>query len=274
MKLGIFSKVFIDYSVEDAFKKIASYGLHHVQFNFSNVGLNSLPKSVGNDIISTIKKVSDDYGIEIPIVSGTFNTLELNDTKRQDNMKRFDEVCRVASILNIPFVSISTGSFNQDDFWSSHPDNHSENAWKMLYQSLDVMLQSAMRYDIVIVVEPEQANVVSSVEDTIRLMKHYDSKHLRVLFDAANIVTYEDRNTLEEKINDSLKKLKEYIVIAHCKDCKFIEGRIEFASVGRGDLPLREYINSLSEFYHGPIIMHGLSEEDVEFALNYLENGR
>lgn len=274
MELGIFSKVYKNYDLEDAFSKIKAAGFDTVQFNFANVGLDSLPSDIPESIIEQISLATKNTGITIPVVSGTFNTLELNEDKHNANMHNFAEVVKAASKLSIPCVSISTGSFNQEDFWSAHPENHTEEAWQKLYHSLDEMLKVATEHGVIIVVEPEQANVVSTVEDSLRMMNHYNySPYLKILFDAANIITPSDANCLESKINDSLEVLKDSIKIAHCKDCYVTSEKIEFRAVGKGNLPLKNYISQLSKFYNGPIIMHGLDEEDVEYAMNYLEKG-
>lgn len=275
MELGIFSKVYKHYELEEAFSKIKASGLDSVQFNFANVGLASLPNAISETMIDQIKAAMEKTGIDIPVVSGTFNTLELDEQTHRENMHNFSEVVQAAAKLNIPCVSISTGSFNQADFWSPHPDNHTDQAWDRLFISLDEMLTVAAENEIVIVVEPEQANVVSTVEDMIRLMAHYDnSPYLKVLFDAANIVTTHDVDHLEKKIEESLNALKDSIAIAHCKDCFVTSEKIEFKAVGKGNLPLIKYLKRLAEFYNGPIIMHGLDEKDVAFAMDYLTEGK
>lgn len=270
MEYGIFSKVYIDYEFEIALHKIKDQGLNTVQFNFANVGLSSLPKVINEDLISKIKEATINSGVDIAVISGTFNTLELNQDKKKGNLKCFATVVKAAKALSVPYVSISTGSFNQRDFWSPHPDNHTEQAWELLQHTLAAMLDIAAANEVTIIFEPEQANVVSTAEDSLRLLNYFDTPYLKVLFDAANIVTPMDVNDTLGKIKNTLSELKNYIALAHCKDCVVTEGEVTFAPVGKGNLPLKEYLQELSKYYEGPIIMHGLNEEDVPFALNYL----
>lgn len=271
MEKGIFSKVFVQYPIVEAFTKVSNYGFSNVQFNFSNVGLPSLPPMVSEEVIDKVRKAVEVSGIFIPIISGTFNTLELDAEKRKSNMIGFRNVIESAKKLGIPYVSISTGSFDQENFWRAHQDNHTDNAWNLLFESLNEMLEVASKNEIVIVVEPEQANVVSSVEDTLRLMQHYQSPYLRVLFDAANIVTTADADQLKNKISYALKKLSDYIAIAHCKDCIVSSEKIEFAPIGKGNLPINYYLEELKKYYDGPVIMHGLEEDDIVYALETIK---
>lgn len=274
MTLGIFSKVYKHYPLREAFSRIRQKGMKSVQFNFANVGLSSLPNEIDQEVIEEIKQSSNQTGITIAVISGTFNTLELNEEKHRQNMQGFKTAVDAAATLEVPYVSISTGSFNQEDFWSPHPENHTQRAWDHLYRSLDEMLQIASSKGIVIVIEPEQANVISTAEDILRLFDHYgNSPYLKVLFDAANIVTTEDSDQLEAKITESLKQLGASIAVAHCKDCTVTEKKIAFAPVGKGNLPLKRYLEELGKYYNGPILMHGLEEEDVDDALAYLQGG-
>lgn len=270
MKLGIFSKTFAAFDFETALEKINAKNLEYIQFNFANIGLKSLPETVTDEQINYISSITQTYNVKISAISGTFNTLELNIEKLKHNLQCFKTVVESARKLNVPIVSISTGSFNQEDFWSSHPENHTDKAWNYLFETLTPMLEIAEANGVIVAFEPEQANVVSTSEDALRLINHFQSDHLRVLFDAANIINVDNADKMLETIYSSVDLVKEYIVLAHCKDIFATKEIVNFAPVGRGNLPLNKYIDYLTKFYHGPIIMHGLEKEDIPHALKFL----
>lgn len=267
MKLGIFSKIFNDFTLDEAFGEIGKLGLDCIQFNMSNVGLESLPQSVSDDIIKEIKTAKRKHKISIPVVSGTFNTLELNEDLLFDKLDRFSVVLNAAHQLQIPFVSISTGSLNQDDFWSPHPENQSDKAWDLLFNSLDRMLKEAAELKITILIEPEQANVVQSATDALRLLEHYDSQYLKILYDPANLMTPEDEGNEINKIKSTLQQLHKHIAMAHLKDFSFEDGKIVYAAVGQGILPINLYLEALNKYYNSEVIMHGLEAKDIPYAL-------
>lgn len=270
MKLGVHSKVFSAHPFAEAMSKVRASGLEAIQLNFSAAGLPALPDEIPERTIAEIRAVSQESGVDIAVVSGTFNTLEQNPETLRDNLRRFEAVVAAANRLGVPFVAISTGSFNQSDYWSPHPDNHTPAAWDCLFRSLDSMVAAAEKHGVTIVFEPEQANVVSTAEDALRLMDRYQTPRLRVLFDAANFITTADAGNPMLKIARSLEALRDYIAMAHCKDCAVTNENITFLPVGRGNLPLREYLDELGRFYDGAVILHGLDESEIPFATEYL----
>lgn len=270
MKLGIFSKIYNNYCLDEAFLKIREHGIKNIQFNMSNVGLESLPEHINDNIIKKIKHSQNKYGISIPVISGTFNTLELDKNKNAENLRRFINLLNAAKILNIECVSISTGSFNQKNFWRSHPENQTEKAWELLMKRLEQMLIEAEKRKIIIVVEPEQANVVQSESDVMRLMEYYKSNYLRVLYDPSNLMTIKDIGQEIDKIKYSLNVLRKYIVVAHLKDFNIRKEKIVYTPLGRGLLPINLYLEELGNFFNGSVIMHDLKIEDIQYALEQI----
>ncbi|WP_048626993.1 sugar phosphate isomerase/epimerase family protein [Listeria ivanovii] len=270
MKLGIFSKIFADEDLEVAFQKIKAFGLTNVQFNFANLGLASLPDTISKEDLNKIQQATERQHVNICAISATFNTLELDKSKHQANLIGFETVVKAAKTLHVPVVTISAGSFNQADFWSPHPDNHTEKAWNYLISTLTPMISIAEKHGVIIAFEPEQANVISTVEDGIKLINHFESDNLRILFDAANIINTKNADNMLETIKKSIDISKKFIVLAHCKDILATTKQVSFAPVGQGNLPLNDYLDYLAKVYNGPVIMHGLEKNDIEIALNYL----
>ena len=55
MQLGIFAKTFPRRTFAETLDAVASYGLRHIQFNFSCVGLPTLPEGIEPKIIASIR---------------------------------------------------------------------------------------------------------------------------------------------------------------------------------------------------------------------------
>lgn len=97
MKLEIFSKVYSNYELEIALHKINAQDMSIVQFNFANVGLASLLKKISQGIILQIKETTINSGVSIAVISGTYNTLELNEEKKAFGlMKQTNHIRRIS----------------------------------------------------------------------------------------------------------------------------------------------------------------------------------
>jgi len=90
--------------------------------------------------------------------------------------------------------------------------------------------------------------------------------------DAANLFDAEDParrlSRSEEVLDEAFELLGEDLVLAHAKDVK---GWGEVVAAGKGDLDYALYLKRLSEAgYGGPLVMHGLAEEEVDSSLAFL----
>ena len=91
--------------------------------------------------------------------------------------------------------------------------------------------------------------------------------------DAANLFDAQDPPptlTLEEVLGEAFGLLGGDLVLAHAKDVK---GSGEVVAAGKGDLDYDLYLKHLSEAgYSGPLVMHGLTEEEVAGSLAFLRD--
>ncbi len=120
--------------------------------------------------------------------------------------------------------------------------------------------------------EPEIGNVVDSAEKGRRLLDEMRSPRLKVVMDAANLFDAEDParrlSRSEQILDEAFELLGDYIVIVHAKD---VRASGEVVAAGKGDLDYGLYLKHLSEAgYGGPLVMHGLAEEEVEGSLAFL----
>jgi sugar phosphate isomerase/epimerase len=73
MKLGIFAKTFPRPTLEETLDAVVAQGLTHVQFNFSCVGLLTLPERIDERQCAQIAAAFRERGLTMAAISGTFN---------------------------------------------------------------------------------------------------------------------------------------------------------------------------------------------------------
>lgn len=265
MRLGIFSKTFAAESVDAVFGLVKGCGYSATQFNFASAGLPSLPREIGRDVMRAIGRARDRHGIAIEAISATFNMAHPRASVIEDGLAVLDTVASAAAALHCRLLTLCTGTLDPNDQWRGHPENGSAAAWSTLRDSMEKALAIADRHDVLLGVEPEIANVVSSARKARTLIDSLGSDRIRIIFDPANL--FERPGSTAERrriVDEALDLLGPDIAIAHAKDRR-ADGA--FAVAGRGVLDYPHYLSRLKECgFDGCVVAHGLAAADAEFV--------
>lgn len=266
MKIGIFAKTFNRPTIEELFQAIAGYGIDSVQFNLSCVGLETLPEDVSSDLVQRIADAAEQAAVELTALSGTFNMAHPDPAVRRDGLEKFKILCEVAARLRIPVITLCTGSRDPVDMWKWHPDNDSKKTWTDMVQSIEVALIAAEKNNIFLAFEPESENVANSSRRARKLLDELGNPRLRVIIDPANLIS--PKRHQKEVLDEAFTLLGEAIVIAHAKDRN---NDFKACAAGKGILDFEYYLRGLKKTgFSGPVIMHGLVEEEVASSRDFL----
>lgn len=271
MKTGIFAKTYKAESVEKVFDRMTSQGIFCTQFNLSCAGIESLPNKIAEEKLKEIRETAAKYKVHMAALSGTFNMIDIDIRKREDGCRRFHEVCRAADYLNIPIVTLCTGSRHPEDKWTWHPDNDSNEAWEDLLATTEIVLKDAEEYDLILGIEIEASNIINSPERARKYMDAFSGNRLKIIMDGANLFLPHQVKEMKKTLQHAFEIVGKDIVLAHGKDL-FLDETISFGAAGKGILDFEEYIGLLKKYgYDGAVIMHGLKEEQVPESKKYLE---
>ena len=273
MRLGIFAKTFARSSPEEVFDALSGYGLDETQLNMSVAGLSSLPDEIAPTLADRIRGAAAERGISLAAVSGTFNMIHPDIGARRDGLRRLGVLAGACERLGTPTITLCTGTRDPQDMWRRHPDNASPRAWRDLLAAMQEALAAAEEHGVTLAFEPEPANVVDSAEKGRRLLDEMRSPRLKVVMDAANLFDVRDParrlSCSEELLERTFELLGEDLILAHAKDVK---GSGEVVATGKGELDYDLYLEHLHEAgYGGPLVMHGLAEEEVGGSLAFLQ---
>ena len=72
MQIGIFARTFARPTLRELLEAIAQHGVESVQFNFSGVGLPTLPEQINSTLADQIRREFADHKLNLAAVSGTF----------------------------------------------------------------------------------------------------------------------------------------------------------------------------------------------------------
>jgi sugar phosphate isomerase/epimerase len=201
-------------------------------------------------------------------VSRTYTLAHPNPDVRSAGLRRVGVLIAAAPALGTGIVTLCTGSRDPTDMWRRHPDNASRAAWRDMRASVEAALQIAQDHDVTLAFEPEHNNVVDSAAAGRRLLDEMHSPHLRVVFDAANLVTGPDLEHQGHTMRQAFELLGDSIVLAHAKDIR-ADGTV--VAAGRCGLDYGLYAALLAQVAGDvPLIMHGLADSEVPDSLAFL----
>lgn len=271
MELGIFSRTYETSDLEDTYKRMSANGIFHTQFNFSNAGIPTLPENVSDEDMECIRSLTEKYQIKIDALSGTFNMIAPDLEERQKGCEQFRTQCRLAGELNIPIVSLCTGSKYPNNKWKWHDDNLKQSSWDDLMRTTDEIIRYAEEYDVILGVETEASNIVCTPELARKYLDDTGSENLKIIMDGANLFRPEQVADMTAVLDHAFELLGKDIVLAHAKDFS-LHGNLEFVAAGEGILDFAHYIQLLKQYqYDGALIMHGLAEEQIATSKEFLE---
>jgi sugar phosphate isomerase/epimerase/pimeloyl-ACP methyl ester carboxylesterase len=270
MRLGIFAKTFARPDLAATLDAVAACGLDCVQFNFACAGLPSLPERIDPGVARQVASELQRRGLSMAAVSGTFNMIDPDPAKRRAGLRGLEQIAACCAVFAAPIITLCTGTRDPKNMWRAHPQNDSAEAWKELLASMDQALKIAERYDVCLGVEPERGNVVSSAKKARRLLDEMGSPLLRIVLDPANLFGPGDGARMVEILDEAFDLLGPDIALAHAQD--FRDGaEVAQLAPGRGML---DWLRLLRLFrtvrYKGPLILHGLTEEEVRPSAAFL----
>ncbi|UVC08589.1 sugar phosphate isomerase/epimerase [Rhizobium sp. TH2] len=268
MQLGIFAKTFPGTDPHEVLAAVRDSGFATAQFNLACVGLPSMPDAVPPETIAAIRKASIATGVSLCALSGTYNMAHPDKIVRDTGLRQLRTVIETAAALNIPLVTLCTGSRNAKDQWAHHPDNNDPSAWADMSAGIARALDMAEQHGVDLGIEPEQANIVMSAADATRLISEMGSKRLRIVLDPANLFERADRQQAAAIVAKAIEAAAGHIAMAHAKD-RHADGR--FATSGEGVVDFPAFILRLrATGFDGPLVTHGLSASEAPGVATFL----
>ena len=205
MQIGIFAKTFAGNSAGTVLPQVKAAGFGVAQYNLACSGLASMPDTVSNDVISDVRGAVASSGVRLNALSATYNMIHPDKAEREKGHQRLAVVAKAAHDLEIPMITLCTGTRDAKDQWTHHPDNTSKSAWRDLIDAMRIAIGIAERFDVDLGIEPELANVVSGAASAKRLIDECKSPRIKIVLDAANLFEVESVTGQRRIIADSCR---------------------------------------------------------------------
>ncbi len=255
MRLGVFAKTFAGTDPAAVLRQAKAAGFETVQFNLSGAGLAPMPDAVPEGALAAIRAGADETGVTLAALSGTYNMAHPDRAVRDDGLARLAVVIEAAAALGVPLVTLCTGTRHPTDQWAHHPANDEPAAWADMAREMERALRLAEAHGVDLGIEPEQANIVRTADDALRLSGEMGSHRLRVVLDPANLFERASPDEAREIVARAVETAAPLLAMAHAKD-RAADGR--FATVGHGIVDFPDFLRRLRQVgFDGPLVGHG-----------------
>jgi sugar phosphate isomerase/epimerase len=272
MQIGILLGTFARPTLEARLDAVNSCGLDCVQLSMGCAGLPAMPDEIPAGLVARIRREAEARGITIASLEGTFNMSHPDPEHRRAGLRRLRVLAAVCQFLGTSKIHLCTGTRDRDSMWRRHADNDSPEAWCDMVACVREATRIAKQADVILAFEPEVNNVVDSAQKARRLMDEIGSPHLKVTMDAANIFHAGDLARMSEVLDQAFVLIGKDIVLAHAKDLSR-DGDAGHEAAGHGKLDYDRYLALLHACgFHGPLLLHGLSEAQVPGCLAFLRD--
>jgi sugar phosphate isomerase/epimerase len=269
MKLGIFAKTFPGSSPMVVLQAADAAGYSAVQYNMACSGLSALPPEVTAEQARAVREASTATGVEIAAISATYNMTHPDPAKRQAGRESFAAIAARAHAMGTNLLTVCSGSKDADDQWRYHPDNDSPAAWAEMLEEFRALIEIAHRHDILIGVEPELANIVSTAKKARAMINSLGSDRIRIVLDPANLAEVVPSDERRRIVADAVALLADRIVMAHAKD-RNADG--SFATAGQGVVDFPHFLGCLRKAgFTGSLITHGLADQEAAGVAAFLK---
>jgi sugar phosphate isomerase/epimerase len=182
--------------------------------------------------------------------------------------KCHDEYLRIiecAEQAGVGFILVHTGSRGNGKPSAAHPQNWTEETWKMSVDALKKVIADTSGSKVNLAVEAINSNNFNNPPAHVRLRKDVGDDRLKYTLDPTNMMYAGNVFRSTELINSCFELMGEDIMYAHAKDVKFsgmLPG-LSWAIPGEGEMDYEVYLTHLSRLkYTRPLMLEFLRGED------------
>jgi sugar phosphate isomerase/epimerase len=272
MRIGVFAKTFPGRMPDAVLRQSAAAGFAGVQYNMACSGLASMPDAIPHDVARAVAAAALQTGQEVFAVSCTYNMIHPDPAVRQAGWRRLAVIAAACRDMGTSLVTLCTGTRDAEDQWRHHPENATAEAWRDLLTSFEAAVRIAEDHGVLLGVEPELGNVVSSATAARRLIDEMGSRAIRIVLDPANLAEQAEPAARRRTIEHSVDLLAGDIVMAHAKD-RAADGSV--ATAGKGVIDFGHFLARLkSAGFDGPLVAHGFEAAEAAGVAQFLQQQR
>jgi len=264
-------------SLDELVQTVKDKGLSCVQLALAKSfpELNTSLGSLSPGLAKNIGNVFQQMNIQIAVLGCYINMIHPDQQERQKALDRFKEHIRYARDFGCSVVGTETGNVHAKMGFTV--ENFREKPFLDVVESVKELVNEAEKFGVIVGIEAGVNHPIYNPMLLKRLLDEVNSHNLQIIFDPVNLLTVENYIYQDEIFKEAIELFGDRIIIVHCKDFVIEDGKLKFASPGKGLLnydlvmelikPKKPYIQFLLESTTEPFI-----DDSIAFLHEKYEN--
>jgi len=194
--------------------------------------LTKCPEFNSAENINACLKIVKDKGLKFVDLGSSAELHHSDIVERKRNLDEAKSFIDLAQQLQCPYIRVFPNSF---------PKNQERDATiDLIIKGLIELGDYAKEKNVTVLMETH-GDLVQS-EDLKKIMESSSHSHVGLVWDSMNMWSI-----TKEPPAQAYEKLKQYIFHAHIKDLRFVDGKIRYELLGKGESPIFEAMEALSK---------------------------
>ncbi len=225
------------------------------------------PGAITEEKAAAIGEAFARRGAMIPLIGAYFNPVHSNEEKRERCFAIFADYLRQANRMGCPVVGSETGSYN-DDKWTYHPLNRTEEAQDRVVETFSRLCDIAAEYNAVVAMEGAAGHVCWNVAALERAQRKINKPNLRVIFDLYNYLELANQDDYLKILDEGLSTFGDRILLFHMKDCVFTPQGPKQVPLGTGEMDMEAILRRIKAQNPDAVLtLEGTAGADIPHAV-------
>ncbi len=208
----------------------------------------------------------------IPLVGAYFNPVHSDSEKRERCFQVFCDYLKYCKEMGCPVVGSETGSYN-DDKWTYHPQNRTEEALQQVIAAFSELCDIARDYGSVVAMEGAAGHVAYDVATLEKAQRAMNRSNTRVIFDLYNYLDESNQDQYQTILDRGLDTFAGKILLFHMKDCVFVNGeKPKQVPFGTGQMDKEAILRKIKAYDPNAVLtLEGTMGADIPFAVKSIK---
>ena len=254
-----------------AFARAQGFSCAHVALSkvLDDFAMEDAPEKLTDEYALRVRKEFDESGLECAVLGCYLNLADPNPERRAQTQEIYKAHLRFAAKIGARVVGTETYANPESVF--SDPAPQSEEAFRLLLDSLKPVVRCAEECGTVLAVEPVWCHIISTPERAVRMLEELPSENLQIILDAVNLIAPEKADRAEDIIRNAISLLGDRVRILHMKDYVITpQGEMDACACGLGSMRYEQLL-TFAAARDLPMTLENTVPDNAEEARLYLE---